>query len=270
MGITHGRAYADFKEQKSLGGLPYTQLFGITGVINDLTLDWKLVTPNSNIETLPHGQLTTPSKVKFASTNAGDNITGTGARVLVIAGLDEFYNPYEEIGLLNGQTPVETTNKFAKVFDTTIIQFGSNTNAVTGDSEPLGDIYVGTGTFTAGVPANPIIAINQSEENNNSREAIFTVPDGKILLMQSLFVSSDPDKKENTSAIVQIAIRPFGFDENTWLKTLSYYFDNIFDRKFDFLIPLPPRTDIQVRAKTNILKTKTTTIELTCELRDLR
>ena len=270
MGLTHGRGYADFKEQKSLGNFPYTQLFAITGVINDLTTDWKLVTPNANLEGLPYSQLTTPAKVKFASTSANDTIRGTGARVIVVTGLDRFYNIYEEIGLMNGQTPVETTNEFARVFEIAVIKYGSNTNATTGDSEQVGDIYVGTGTWTAGVPTNPLAAINASEETSNSREAIFTVPDGKLLLLNSLFVSSDPDKIQNTSAIIQIAVKPFGFGDNTWYKTLNYHFDNIFDRKLDCLIPLPPRTDIQLRAKTNSAKTKTTTIELTCELKDIR
>jgi hypothetical protein len=267
--ITPGRSITDIKATKSLNGFPYTSLFSITGVINDLTTSFKLVTPSSQIETLPHGQLTTPAFVSVASTSASDTGTGTGGRVGIIVGLDENYNQYEEIFVLNGTTPVQSTNKFAKVFEISLIQFGSNVDA-TGDSNCVGDIYCGTGTFTAGIPTNPLVCILSSESNANSREAIFTVPDGKILLLKALSVSSQPDKTTNTNAIIQIAIRPFGFGDNFWIKTLPYHFDGIFQNTFEFNLPLPPRTDIQVRAKTNIDKTKTTSVELTCELKDLR
>ena len=170
MSLTHGRASLDLKVQKSLGGTPYTNLFVITGVINDLTTDFQLISPNAVLNPLPHAQLTTPSQVYIASTSNSDTVTGTGARVITITGLDANYDILEEVIIMNGQTPVQSINTFSRVFEMLIIQYGSNVDAVTGDSNCVGDIYVGTGTFTLGVPANPIISILSSETNANSRE----------------------------------------------------------------------------------------------------
>lgn len=265
-----GRNAPDIKVTKSIGGFPYTNLFVITGIINELEDYFQLVSPISNISTLPHGQLTSPSTVFVASTSNDDNATGVGARVVLLAGLDINYLQQEEIVILDGQNPVETNNIYSKVFEMTIIEFGTNTELITGDSVAVGDIYVGTGTFVAGVPNNPIVGISQAENNPNSRDAIFTVPDGKILLMKSLFCGTEPDVLQNTGLVVQVGLKIFGFSDTFWFKTEPYTFDSTFQYILEFNLPLPPRTDIQIRAKSTIKKTKISTMTLEAELRDLR
>ena len=268
--ITSGRTTSDIKVSKSIGNVAYTNLFVISGVINALTTNWQLVSPLPLIADLPHQQLTTPSTVFVASTSNDDTGTGIGARLVIVNGLDINFNPLEEFVILNGQTPVETTNIFSNISEVTIFQFGTNIDIVTGDSIAVGDIYVGTGTFASGIPANPITGIALSQNNPNSRDGIFTVPDGKILLLKSLFCGTEPDKKENISLIVQIGIKFFGLGENQWFKSEPYTFDGSFQYLPEFNLPIPPRTQIQIRARTTTDKSKNSTISLGVELQDLR
>ena len=265
-----GRNAPDVKVTKSIGGYPYTNLFAISGVITDLTADYQLVSPITSIATLPHGQLISPSTVWLASTSALDNITGIGARIVIVTGLDINFNLLEEVVLLDGQNPVETNNVYSKIFEITILEFGTNIDVDTGDSVGVGDIYCGTGVFINGIPANPITGVKASENNPNSREAIFTVPDGKLLLMKSLFCGTQPDNIQNTGLVVQLSFKLFGFGENFWFKTEPYTFSDTFQYLPEFNLPIPPRTDIQIRAKSTTIKSKISTVTLEVELRDLR
>lgn len=273
MGITQGRNTPDVKVSKSLGNLPYTNLFVISGVISELTTDFQLVSPLPLIANLPHAQLATPSTVFIASTSNDDSGTGIGARLVIITGLDVFYNVAEEFVILDGQNPVETNNVFSNIFEITIFQYGTNIDPVTGDSNCVGDLYCGIGIFTGGIPTSPITGISTLQNNPNSREGIFTVPDGKILLIKGLFCGTEPSKTSNTSLIAQITFNLFGLGANQWFKTEPYTFDGTFHYLPEFNLPLPPRTKIEMRAKTTISTPgliKASTISLEVELQEAR
>ena len=76
----------------------------------------------------------------------------TGARTVKLYGLDKDWNFQEETITLNGQTEVETTNKFIHPYKLEVLTVGSGaTNA--------GVIYAGTGTVTSGVPDTKYLAI---------------------------------------------------------------------------------------------------------------
>ena len=264
-----GRALPDVKVQRSIGGLPYTNNLSLTGYIEDLTADWKVVSPNSGVAELPHGMLQTADYVSVASTSANDTLLGTGARIVSVTGVDENYDAYQEIVLMDGQSEVQTVAKMIP-FEILILEFGSNVDTGTGDSVSEGIVYVGTGTFTNGVPAVPLVAIEPSSLDPNSRDALFVVPDGKIALLRSLFVTADPSIVQNISVTVQIALRLFGFGGNQWFKTLPYYFDSSFIQVLENLAPIPPRTQIQLRCKTTLVKTKSVSVQADFELKDLR
>lgn len=94
--------------------------------------------------TVPHP--TVASILKISSTSANDTSAGTGARTVVISGLDGDFNTVTETVILNGQTAVNTTNSYLYVNQFYVATLGSGTaNA--------GDINAGTGTVTSGVPA---------------------------------------------------------------------------------------------------------------------
>jgi len=264
-----GLSNTDVKTYKSLAGISYTSLFALTGTINSLTTDYQLMSPSTVISPLPQHRLTSASKVKIASTSTGDSVADVGARVCNIIGLGENYNVQEELVLMDGQTAVETNNTWIRVFEAVIVQYGSNTNAF-GDSVSVGDIYVGTGAFASGIPANAMVSIIASQGEPGSREAIFTVPDGKYLLLKSMFCGCDPDKKENYSLIVQIAISVFGVGGNLWFKFPPMYFDGIMQYIPEFNAIIPPRADIQVRVKSTTSKTKSSFVILDFEMKDAR
>jgi len=265
-----GRALPDVKAQRSIGGLPYTNNLSLTGYIGDLTADWQVVSPNAGVAALPHGMLQTADFVSVASTSADDTLLGTGARIVSVTGVDENYDAYQEIILMAGQSEVQTVAKMIP-FEILILEFGTNVDTATGDSVCVGTIYCGSGTFTAGVPAVPLVSIEPSSLDPNSRDALFVVPDGKIALLRSLFVTADPIINQNISVIVQLALRLFGLGENQWFKTLPYYFDSAFIQILENLAPIPPRTQIQIRCKTSLVpKSKSISVQADFELKDLR
>jgi len=51
-----------------------------------------------------------------SSSSANDTSAGTGARTVLVSGLDANYNEVEETVTLNGQTQVATTTEFLRVF----------------------------------------------------------------------------------------------------------------------------------------------------------
>jgi hypothetical protein len=223
----------------------------------------------SQLQALPHRQLSTASKVKVASTSTSDSVTGTGARVVLIAGLDNNFDVQEEIILMNGQTPVESQYTYSRMLEMTCLQFGANVDSK-GDSMPVGDIFCGTGTFTLGVPQYPITGIDVSEYQVTSRVGIYTVPANKIAILRSIFCTTTPDMKDDTSLILQLAIRLYGFPENLWFKTSPYVFNGSFQYLPEFVIPFPSRTDFQVRCATTNAKSKLVQTELVFELQDVR
>lgn len=94
--------------------------------------------------TIPHP--TVASVLKISSTSADDTAAGTGARTVLISGVDGDFNTVSETVTLNGQTAVNTTNSYLYVNQLYVVTVGSG-------GANAGTINVGTGTVTAGVPA---------------------------------------------------------------------------------------------------------------------
>jgi stage V sporulation protein SpoVS len=107
--------------------------------------------------------------MKVSSSSTNDTAAGTGARTILVQGLDADYNEAEEIVTLNGQTAVNTTVSFLRVTRAYVLTAGSGGTAA-------GDIYVGVGTVTAGVPATIYAKITLGE--NQTLMGIWTVPAG--------------------------------------------------------------------------------------------
>jgi hypothetical protein len=127
--------------------------------------------------TVPHP--TVASVLKVSSSSANDTSAGTGARTVHIEGLNGDYAVVSETVTLNGQTAVNTVNSYLYVNAFYVVTVGSGgVNA--------GDINVGTGVVTAGVPAvlYDIIATGY----NNRTTGHYCVPAGYTAYMvQGLF-----------------------------------------------------------------------------------
>jgi hypothetical protein len=117
--------------------------------------------------TIPHP--TVASVLKISSSSANDTSAGTGARTVVIEGLNGDFNVVSETVTLNGQTAVNTVNSYLYVNGFYVASVGSG-------GENAGNINAGTGVVTAGVPAvlYDIIAAGY----NNRTTGHYCVPAG--------------------------------------------------------------------------------------------
>lgn len=179
---------------------------------------------------------TVAAQVKVSSSSANDTSAGTGARTVVVGGLDANYNEISETVSLNGQTAVLTTNSFIRVFRAYVATAGSS-----GTAE--GTIYMGDGVVTAGVPATIYAVISLGE--NQTQMALWTVPAGYTLYVYGGIFSA---ASNNAAQYVlgQFSVRPFGgVFRNVADVTVN---SNVF--RYDWEIPLAvtEKSDIQAKA----------------------
>jgi hypothetical protein len=168
----------EFSLQVARGLIPGHSAITVFGYNPDVDTSEESVWPNGG--TVPHP--TAASVLKVSSTNAADaSPSGTGARTVLITGLNGSFNEVSETIVLNGQTAVNTVNSYLYVNGLTVTSVGSG-------SANAGDINVGTGTVTAGVPAvlYDMIAIGY----NNRTTGHYCVPAGyTAFLVHGLFTA---------------------------------------------------------------------------------
>jgi hypothetical protein len=113
----------------------------------------------------------TPAVVGVASSDdTNDAPAGTGALTVRVSGLDANGALQTSDVTMNGQTAVNTGVTFSAVYAVQVLTTGSN-NANTGV------IWVGTGAFTAGVPAVRMLSMQIGY--NISHSGYYVVPAGK-------------------------------------------------------------------------------------------
>jgi hypothetical protein len=168
----------NFSLQVARGLIPGHSAITVFGYNPDVDTSEESVWPNGG--TVPHP--TAASVLKVSSTDAADaNPSGTGARTVLITGLNGSFNEVSETIVLNGQTAVNTVNSYLYVNGLTVTSVGSG-------GANAGEINVGTGTVTAGVPAvlYDIIAIGY----NNRTTGHYCVPAGyTAFLVHGLFTA---------------------------------------------------------------------------------
>jgi hypothetical protein len=168
----------EFSLQVARGLIPGHSAITVFGYNPDVDTSEESVWPNGG--TVPHP--TAASVLKVSSTGAADaSPSGTGARTMLITGLNGNFNEVSETIVLNGQTAVNTVNSYLYVNGLTVTSVGSG-------GANAGDINVGTGTVTAGVPAvlYDMIAIGY----NNRTTGHYCVPAGyTAFLVHGLFTA---------------------------------------------------------------------------------
>lgn len=198
--------------------------------------------PDSNgaLETVwSHSSLyvypTAATVMKVSSANANDNGTGSGARTVLVGGLDANYNEVSEIVTLTGQTPVLTTTVFIRVFRAYVVTAGVNNTAA-------GIIYIGDGVVTAGVPATVYAEIPLGE--NQTLMAMWTVPAGYTFYM---YRGSFSAASNNSAQYVlgKFMVRPFGgVFRNAADVTAN---SNVIQYDFEIPLAVPEKADIEAR-----------------------
>ena len=174
------------------------------------------------------------SVLTIVSSSANDAAAGTGARTIIIKGLDANYLEIEETVTLNGTTNVLTIASFLRVHSMEVITVGSG-------GVPAGNI---TAVITATTYA--IIPIGYTYSYNCN----YTVPAGKTAYVVGGSITS--------SAATILTANFLATPQNKALRnlhTMSIY-QQPYQHEFYVPLPIPEKTDIDVRA----LGTATSTV----------
>jgi len=232
--ITQKGTTEDFGLQVARGQIPnhkHVYKFGQNAVVgNSVETIWS----QGGLYSYPPSATT----MTVSSSNTNDTSAGTGARTVLISGLDGDYDEISETITLNGQTAVTTTNSFLRVNRAIVLTAGSGgVNA--------GIIYVGTGTVTSGVPANIYTTIN-GDGTNQTLQTFWTVPANYTAYIHQTNISTG--NSSNTPAVLKTLLlaRPHGGVFNT--KEVIVLTDGNHLQMYSFPIKLTEKTDIEFRA----------------------
>ena len=183
-----------------------------------------------------YSYLAAATVIKISSGSASDASAGTGARTVLIEGLDADYNEVSETVSLNGQTAVNTVNSYLRIFDILVLTAGSGGAAA-------GVIYAGTGAVTTGVPA--VVYAEIPVGYGKSQMAIWTVPAGYTAYITS-YAFTTASATANNIVTGAMAIRPFG-GVFSFEATAKIGGGNTWDRHFDTYLVVPEKADIELQ-----------------------
>jgi len=208
-----------------------------------------------------YSYLSAATILKVSSSSTDDTAAGTGARTVEIFGLDGNYNEISETVTLNGQTAVNTTNSYLRINRGIVRSAGSG-------GQNAGVIYAGTGTVTAGVPANKYLSIAIGD--NQTLMALWTVPAGytAFVVQTDVTLATTQSSKYCTAKLVS---RPDGevfqvkdvFVKSQGSTTQVYSIPIRFDEKTDIewrAIGDSAGSDIAISAGMEILYIKNTSL----------
>lgn len=183
-----------------------------------------------------YSYLAAATVLKISSSSTVDTSAGTGARTVTISGLDANYNEISETITLNGQTAVNSTNSYLRIFRMVVNTAGSG-------GQNAGVIYAGTGTVTTGVPANIYATIGIGD--NQTLMALWTVPAGHTayLLQTDITLATTQNNKYCTVSIVS---RPFG--EVFQVRDRFVKSESTTNQSYSIPVKFAEKTDIEVRA----------------------
>jgi hypothetical protein len=162
--VSRQGAYEPFELQVARGQIQAHSVVTIAGYNSDVDTAWEMITPVGNLS-YPAAAL----QMTVSSADADDTSAGTGARTVLITGLDANYAVISETVTMNGQTAVTTTNSFLRINSMLVTTAGTSL-------ANEGIIYIGTGTVTSGVPATIYNVI--AAGFNNATSSQYTIPAG--------------------------------------------------------------------------------------------
>lgn len=137
--------------------------------------------------------LSAAETMNIVSSNTNDtNTDGTGARTIQVYGLDDNWNLVEETVTLNGDSNVETSNSYLRVYRMVVRTAGSTgTNA---------------GNITATASSAGTVQAHIPIAENQTMQCIYSVPVGYTMFITDLHASTaSADKGE-----IRLRVRPFG------------------------------------------------------------
>lgn len=230
--ITRQGAYEPFELQVARGQIQGHRSVVVFGFNPDVDTSQVSVWPLPSLITFPAAAL----QMTVSSSNANDTALGTGARTVVVQGLDANYNEVSETVTLNGQTAVTMTASLLRVNYAYVLTAGSGNGAA-------GDIYIGTGVVTAGVPATTYDVIKF--DYNTTITGSWTVPAGyTAYVSQGLFSSG----QAGGSNQVQGRLLTRGTDNIRRTAAVTSINNGVADYVFEYPIVIQEKTTIEATA----------------------
>jgi hypothetical protein len=231
--VTVQGAYEPFDLQVSRGQIMGHQDILVSGSNISLGTSYSTVWSQAGL----YAYLSTAAVMEISSSSASDTAAGTGARTVTIYGLDANYNQINETVSLNGQTAVNTTNSYLRVFHLLVNTAGSGGAAA-------GTIYAGTGTVTAGVPA---VVYGSYSSVGGSSACIFTIPAGYTGYVYDFSVSFG-STSANVFARIGLYARPNGGVFDNSLQGVAGN-GGSFVTPLSYPLSFPEKTDIEIRGQ---------------------
>lgn len=185
--------------------------------------------------------------LSFASTSANDTIAGTGARTIIVIGLDTNGLEIFEFLNLNGQTEVDTTLQYTKMNEFFI------TAAGTGNAN-LGIIYCSdnTDTFTAGVPQNRVYDIMDALHGiSKTGNYSFGFPSTTTLILKRIIINTDATESKPVTIRLYRTFKQLDSGGNLELLIGIFYLANFFSEDFSIDRFLQGNDEIRITAQTN-------------------
>ena len=230
--VTRQGAYEPFELQVSRGQIQGHRNVTVFGFNPDVDTTEVSVWPLPSLITFPASAL----QMTVSSSSANDTSAGTGARTIVVQGLDANYNEVTETVTMNGQTAVTMTASFIRINYAYVATAGSGNSAA-------GDIYIGTGTVTAGVPATVYNIIKF--DYNNTTTGSYTVPAGyTAYISQGLFSSG----QAGGSNQVQGRLLTRGVDNIRRTAAITTINNGVANYAFEYPLAVPEKTTIEATA----------------------
>jgi hypothetical protein len=234
--ISLERHSEDFALQTARGQVSGHKAFCQFGINTTVGTSNETVWIGSNTYTFPAAA----SVLKVSSSSASDTATGTGARTVLIEGLNAAHEAVSETVSLNGQTAVNTTNSYLRVNKMIVLTAGSGGTSA-------GNIYAGTGDVTNGVPA---VVVNQTGVLANETESgFYSVPAGHTAFINMWTMSSGNTTPDEWTRFT-LRIRPFG---GVFGIKAQYHIaaSGIYECKAAYPLPIPEKADLEILAATS-------------------
>ena len=186
------------------------------------------------------GELT----VFVSSSSANDSGTGTGARTILIQGLDENYAEVEETITLNGQAQITSQVSYLRIYRAYVTLAGSGGSAA-------GTIYIGSSGATGGVPNTSIYA--SLSLGNQTQIAAYTVPAGHTLYVDEINFTAAVSQA-NKLVTCKFVSREFGSNvfRTRFIQVLQ---SNQLIQTFKYPQAFAEKTDLECRASTDTTNT---------------
>lgn len=230
--VTRQGAYEPFELQVSRGQIQGHRNVTVFGFNPDVDTTQVSIWPLPSMITYPTAAL----QMTVSSTSANDTSAGTGARTIVVEGLDANYNEVTETVTMSGQTPVTMTAPLLRVNYAYVATAGSGNSAA-------GDIYIGTGVVTAGVPATVYEIIKF--DYNDTTTGSYTVPAGHTAYLSQGLFSSGQSGGSNAIQGRLITRGPNGIKLTAALTTLN---NGTANYVFEYPMMIPQKTTIEATA----------------------